>query len=63
MIVDRRTGEQAEPMLVDRKSGRPLVEPDFRSAVGPGVDPHIGQRHLSVANQQAFVQSLGEPVR
>ena len=29
-IVDAITGEAAEPMLVDRRSGRPLVEPDFR---------------------------------
>src|SRR5579863_7252309 len=32
VIVDSKTGEQAEPVLVDRRSGRPLVEPDFRSA-------------------------------
>jgi DNA-binding HxlR family transcriptional regulator len=29
-IVDARTGATAEPMLVDRRSGRPLVEPDYR---------------------------------
>ena len=31
VIVDSKTGEQADPVLVDRRSGRPLVEPDFRS--------------------------------
>ena len=31
VVVDSETGEVAEPVLVDRKSGRPLVEPDFRS--------------------------------
>ena len=28
-IVDARTGAVAEPILVDRRSGKPLVEPDF----------------------------------
>jgi DNA-binding HxlR family transcriptional regulator len=28
-IVDARTGMTADPMLVDRHSGRPLVEPDY----------------------------------
>jgi DNA-binding HxlR family transcriptional regulator len=31
VVVDSETGEVADPVLVDRKSGRPLVEPDFRS--------------------------------
>ena len=36
-IVDARTGEAAEPMLVDRRSGRPLVEPDFVLVRGAGA--------------------------
>ena len=28
-IVDAKTGELAEPMLVDRRSGKPLVAPDY----------------------------------
>jgi DNA-binding HxlR family transcriptional regulator len=31
VVVDSKTGEVADPVLVDRNSGRPLVEPDFRS--------------------------------
>ena len=31
LVVDSKTGEVADPVLVDRNSGRPLVEPDFRS--------------------------------
>jgi DNA-binding HxlR family transcriptional regulator len=45
VIVDSRTGEEAEPVLVDRNSGRPLVAPDFRSAAGPAADAHTRQRH------------------
>jgi DNA-binding HxlR family transcriptional regulator len=33
VVVDSETGEQAEPILIDRRSGRLLVEPAFRSAL------------------------------
>jgi DNA-binding HxlR family transcriptional regulator len=33
-IVDAKTGATAEPMLVDRRSGRPLVEPDYKIVRG-----------------------------
>src|SRR4030081_788688 len=35
VIVDRDTGAEADPVLVDRASGRPLSETAFRSAAGP----------------------------
>lgn len=38
-VVDARTGETAEPMLVDRRSGKPLVEPDFTIVRGKRVPP------------------------
>lgn len=44
LIVDSRTGEEAEPVLVDRKSGRPLVVPDFRAIAGPAADARTRQR-------------------
>src|SRR5882724_7129320 len=40
VIVDSKTGAQADPVLVDGKSGRPLVAPDFRSAAGPAANAH-----------------------
>src|SRR3954454_2190081 len=45
VVVDSETGELAEPVLVDRRSGRPLVEPAFRSAPGPAADQRTRQRH------------------
>src|SRR5262245_8494135 len=30
LLVDSRTGKPADPVLVDRASGRPMVSPDFR---------------------------------
>jgi DNA-binding HxlR family transcriptional regulator len=48
VIVDAVTGEPAEPILVDRRSGRPLVEPDFTIAAGPAASTatsaHLAKR-------------------
>jgi DNA-binding HxlR family transcriptional regulator len=53
VIVDSKTGAQADPALVDRNSGRPIVEPDFRSAAGPAADARTRRRHGFVAGEQA----------
>ncbi len=44
VVVDSQTGEQADPVLVDRRTGRVLVEPEFRSAPGPAADEAARQR-------------------
>ena len=36
-IVDSRTGQPAEPVLVDRATGRPLPAPDYMLAAGPAA--------------------------
>lgn len=38
VVVDSETGTEAEPVLVDAVSGRPLTEPDFRTVPGPMAD-------------------------
>ena len=35
MLVDAVSGEPAEPVLVDRHSGRPVAGPDFKVVAGP----------------------------
>jgi DNA-binding HxlR family transcriptional regulator len=45
VIVDSETGAEADPVLVDRNSGRPLVPPDFRSVAGPAADARTRRRH------------------
>jgi len=45
VLVDSATGREADPVLVDRNSGRPLVEPDFRSAAGPAADAQTRRRY------------------
>lgn len=53
VIVDSKTGIEAEPMLVDRRSGRPLVAPHFRSAPGPAADARTRGRHGVVAAKRS----------
>ncbi|MEO7150622.1 MAG: helix-turn-helix domain-containing protein [Burkholderiaceae bacterium] len=37
-VVDTRTGERVEPMLVDRRTGEPLIEPNYTIVRGrPGA--------------------------
>ncbi len=36
LIADARTGAEADPVLVDRATGRPLIGPDFGTRPGPG---------------------------
>jgi DNA-binding HxlR family transcriptional regulator len=38
-LVDAKTGETVEPMLVDRRSGKPLTEPHFRIVRGKRATP------------------------
>ena len=51
VVVDSKTGAQADPVLVDGKSGRPLVEPAFRSAAGPAAECAHRRRHPIVGEQ------------
>jgi DNA-binding HxlR family transcriptional regulator len=48
VIVDSKTGVPADPMIVDRSSGRALVAPDFRAAAGPAADKNTRQRYARV---------------
>ena len=45
VVVDSKTGAEADPVLVDRNTGRPLVPPDFRSVAGPAADARTRRRH------------------
>jgi DNA-binding HxlR family transcriptional regulator len=63
VIVDSQTGEEAEPLLVDRKSGRPLIPPDFRSAPGPAAGARTRQRHGTPSAPPASARSAKAPTR
>jgi DNA-binding HxlR family transcriptional regulator len=49
VVVDRKTGAEIEPVLVDRASGRPITEPDFGTAPGPAADEHTRRKHAEAA--------------
>src|SRR5215467_11194593 len=51
VVVDSQTGEQAEPVLVARQTGRPLVAPAFRSAARQAADARTRARHAFAAAQ------------
>jgi DNA-binding HxlR family transcriptional regulator len=37
IVVDTETGEPADPVLVDRRTGKVMTEPAFRAAPGPAA--------------------------
>ncbi len=38
IVIDTETGEPADPVLVDRRTGKVMVEPAFRSVPGPAAN-------------------------
>jgi DNA-binding HxlR family transcriptional regulator len=51
VVVDSKTGAQADPVLVDRNTGRLLATPAFRSTAGPAADARTRRRHPTVGEQ------------
>ena len=49
-IVDAKTGATAEPMLVDRRSGKPLVAPDYRIVRGRRAAADAGATRLDTGS-------------
>ena len=46
-IVDAKTGAEADPVLVDRATGRPLIGPDYVLVPGPAATEATRQRLAS----------------
>jgi DNA-binding HxlR family transcriptional regulator len=46
-IVNAATGAVADPVLVDRNTGRPLVEPEYAVVPGPAASDALRQRFRS----------------
>ena len=58
VIVDAKTGEIADPILVDRKSGRPLIGPDFKVASGPCADERMRKRYQITLPTSSMMETL-----
>ena len=44
LLVDCKTGKPADPVLVDRKTGRQVIDPAFRFAPGPAASAGVRRR-------------------
>jgi DNA-binding HxlR family transcriptional regulator len=53
VIVDAATGTEADPVLVDRASSRPLVEPTFQLAAGPAARESTRRRYATAGDPSA----------
>src|SRR5687768_5089462 len=51
VIVDSETGAEADPLLIDRISGKPLTDRRFKLAPGPAASERT-RRRLAMAGQQ-----------
>ncbi|PPQ27344.1 winged helix-turn-helix transcriptional regulator [Rhodopila globiformis] len=47
VVVDAATGITADPVLMDRVSGKVMTHPAFRSAPGPAADHRTRARHAA----------------
>jgi DNA-binding HxlR family transcriptional regulator len=45
LLADMETGEVAEPVLVDRRTGRPIAGPPYRLIAGPAAEEGIRRRY------------------
>ncbi|MBI3144144.1 MAG: helix-turn-helix transcriptional regulator [Pseudogulbenkiania sp.] len=54
VLVDARTGEKIEPVLVDGASGKPLSEQDYFLGAGPAAGERIHQRIEFAAERRAL---------
>jgi DNA-binding HxlR family transcriptional regulator len=44
-LIDSTTGEVADPMLVDRRTGKALATPQYRAAAGPAANARTRARY------------------
>jgi DNA-binding HxlR family transcriptional regulator len=63
VIIDKETGARAEPIVVDRISGRPMTDSGFCSAPGPAADERTRRRYepASAAGEAGTVTEEPRP--
>ena len=47
VVVDSETGVAADPVLVDRATGRPMSDATHRAAAGPAADESVRRRYAA----------------
>lgn len=61
LLVNATTGVAADPVMVDRKSGRPLTGPEFVIAPGPAAGEGIRRRLAASIWGHAHAANLPRP--
>ena len=57
LLVDKRTQRRADPVLVDRKSGRRLSERDFVFAAGPAASKRTRRRYAMIDQKKPYART------
>jgi DNA-binding HxlR family transcriptional regulator len=52
VLADRKSGAIADPVLVDRVSGRPITDTDYAVVAGPAAEEETRQRLAFTARQR-----------
>jgi hypothetical protein len=63
LLVDKKTRRAADPVLVDRRSRRPLSEHDFMFDAGPAASKRTRRRYAVINQKQFAAQQSSRPVR
>jgi DNA-binding HxlR family transcriptional regulator len=63
VLVDRKTGARAEPVVIDRISGRPVTAGEFCTAPGPSADDTTRARYLRRPERRVAEQTAAPRVR
>ena len=56
LLVDARTGEAVDPILVDRVTGRPIAQPEYKFAPGPAAPERTRRRYATQSERIASEQ-------
>jgi len=58
VLVNKKTRRRADPVLIDRKSGRPLNEDDFVFAAGPAASERTRRRYALIEQKKPSAASM-----
>jgi len=62
LLVDAQSGVEADPVLVDRSTGRPIDEPDYAFVPGPAASERVQMRFASAGRQRAAKRQSRSPL-
>jgi DNA-binding HxlR family transcriptional regulator len=63
LLVDKKTRAKADPVLVDRRSGRSLSEPNFVFTAGPAASARTRRRYAVIQQKQIAAQQSSTSAR